>query len=137
MAHHEPPRLLCPWDSPGKNTGLGCHALPPGIFPIQGWNPGLPPCRRTLYPRPPAKQMPIVCPTQLHPTFCPDLCKIQEPLPSCISEKSKDLHLVLLTLWEVIPSPFSMSSVCLICESFCPTPRPILQMSHPCERCAS
>ena len=22
-----PPRLLCPWDSPGKNTGVGCHAL--------------------------------------------------------------------------------------------------------------
>ena len=23
-------RLLCPWNSPGKNTGLGCH------FPLQG-----------------------------------------------------------------------------------------------------
>ena len=22
-----PPRLLCPWDFPGKNTGVGCHAL--------------------------------------------------------------------------------------------------------------
>ena len=22
-----PPRRLCPWDSPGKNTGVGCHAL--------------------------------------------------------------------------------------------------------------
>ena len=21
------PRLLCPWDSPGKNTGVGCHSL--------------------------------------------------------------------------------------------------------------
>ena len=21
-----PTRLLCPWDSPGKNTGVGCHA---------------------------------------------------------------------------------------------------------------
>ena len=21
----EPTRLLCPWDSPGKNTGVGCH----------------------------------------------------------------------------------------------------------------
>ena len=21
------PRLLCPWDSPGKNTGVGCHFL--------------------------------------------------------------------------------------------------------------
>ena len=32
-----PTRLLCPWDSPGKNTGVGCHALLQGIFPTQGW----------------------------------------------------------------------------------------------------
>ena len=26
--HRRPPtRLLCPWDSPGKNTGVGCHFL--------------------------------------------------------------------------------------------------------------
>ena len=23
-----PARLLCPWDSPGKNTGVGCQFLP-------------------------------------------------------------------------------------------------------------
>ena len=28
--------LLCPWGSPGKNTGVGCHALFQGIFPTQG-----------------------------------------------------------------------------------------------------
>ena len=32
-------RLLCPWDFPGKNTGVGCHFLLPGIFPTQGSNP--------------------------------------------------------------------------------------------------
>ena len=27
-------RLLCPWNSPGKNTGEGCHSLPdPGFKP--------------------------------------------------------------------------------------------------------
>ena len=31
-------------DSPGKNTGVGCHALLQGIFPTQGSNPGLPHC---------------------------------------------------------------------------------------------
>ena len=31
-------RLLCPWDSLGKNTGVGCHFLLQGIFPIQGSN---------------------------------------------------------------------------------------------------
>ena len=35
--------------SPGKNTGVGCHALLPGIFPTQGSNPGLPRCRWILY----------------------------------------------------------------------------------------
>ena len=36
-------------DSPGKNTGVGCHALPQGIFSTQESNPGLPHCRRILY----------------------------------------------------------------------------------------
>ena len=31
-------RLLCPWDSLGKNTGVGCHFLLQGIFLIQGLN---------------------------------------------------------------------------------------------------
>ena len=29
----QPTRLLCPWDSPGKNPGVGCHALLQGTFP--------------------------------------------------------------------------------------------------------
>ena len=33
-----PARLLCLWDSPGKNTGVGSHALLQGIFPTQGSN---------------------------------------------------------------------------------------------------
>ena len=37
-------------DSPGKNTGMGCHALLQGIFPTQGLNSGLPHCRQMLYP---------------------------------------------------------------------------------------
>ena len=36
-------------DSPGKNTGVGSHALLQGIFPTQGSNPGLLHCRRILY----------------------------------------------------------------------------------------
>ena len=34
----ESTRLLCPWDSPGKNTGVRCHALLQDIFPTQGSN---------------------------------------------------------------------------------------------------
>ena len=44
-----PTRLLCPWDSPGKNTRVGSLSLFQGIFPIQGSNPGLLHCRRILY----------------------------------------------------------------------------------------
>ena len=43
-------RFLCPWDSPGKNTRVGCHALLHGIFLTQESNPGLLHCRQTLYP---------------------------------------------------------------------------------------
>ena len=34
--------LLCPWACPGKNTGVGCHALLQEIFPTQESNPHLP-----------------------------------------------------------------------------------------------
>ena len=37
------------WDSPGRNTGVGCHAFLQGIFPTQGLNPGLVHCRWILY----------------------------------------------------------------------------------------
>ena len=33
-----PTRLLCPWDSPGKNNGVGCHALLQGILLTQESN---------------------------------------------------------------------------------------------------
>ena len=36
-------------DSPGKNTGVGYHALLQGLFPSQGSNPCLPHCRWILY----------------------------------------------------------------------------------------
>ena len=32
-------------ESPGQNTGVGCHALLQEIFPSEGSNPGLPRCR--------------------------------------------------------------------------------------------
>ena len=38
----EPARLLCPWDFPGKNIGVGCRDLLQGIFLTQGSNPNIP-----------------------------------------------------------------------------------------------
>ena len=41
--------ILCPWDSPGKNTGMVCHFLLQEIFPTQELNPGLLHYRQILY----------------------------------------------------------------------------------------
>ena len=42
-------RLSCPWDSPGKNSGVGSHSILSGIFLIQRSNPGLLHCWQILY----------------------------------------------------------------------------------------
>ena len=48
--------LLCPWDFPGKNTGVGCNFLLQGILPTLGSNLGLLHCRQTFLPsEPPGK----------------------------------------------------------------------------------
>ena len=46
---YSPPGSWVHRDSPGRNTGVGCHALLHQIFPTQGWNAGLPHGRRILY----------------------------------------------------------------------------------------
>ena len=41
--------LLHPWDFQGKSSGVSCHFLLQGIFPIQGSNPGPSYCRQIIY----------------------------------------------------------------------------------------
>ena len=60
-----PTRLLCPWDSPGKNTGVGCHFLLQGIFPTQGSNPGQ---ANSVPSEPPGK------PVCVHVCVCVSVC---------------------------------------------------------------
>ena len=43
-----PAKLLCPWDSLGKSTGVGCWALLQGIFLTQGPKPGIKPTSLTF-----------------------------------------------------------------------------------------
>ena len=50
-----PPSSSVHRDSPGKNTGVGCHAFLQGSFPTQGLNPGIPHCRRYLPSESPEK----------------------------------------------------------------------------------
>ena len=64
-----PARLLCPWDSLGKNTGVGCHAFLQGSSWPRDWTsvshgsciaggfftaeaPGKPPCMNMCYHKP-------------------------------------------------------------------------------------
>ena len=44
-----PTKLICPLNSPGKNTGVGSHSHLQGMFLIQGLGPSLPCCRQILY----------------------------------------------------------------------------------------
>ena len=59
-----PARLLCPWGSPGKNTGVGCHALLREIFPTQGSNTCL---LSLLY----WQVQLLLYPFCIHPLLCP------------------------------------------------------------------
>ena len=63
----QPARLLCLWDSPGKNTGVGFHFLLQGIFLTQGLNPDLLHCRWILYHLS-HQRRPTICPL-LHPSL--------------------------------------------------------------------
>ena len=45
----QPTRLLCPWNSPGKNAEVSSHSLLQGILPTQGLNLGLLHCKQILY----------------------------------------------------------------------------------------
>ena len=47
------------WNSPGRNTGVGCHSFLQGIFLTQGSNPGLLPYRQILLLSEPPGKPPI------------------------------------------------------------------------------
>ena len=49
----QPTKLLCPWDSLGKNTGVGCHFLLQGNLPDPGTEPGYPALRANSLPSKP------------------------------------------------------------------------------------
>ena len=74
-----PARLLCQWNSPGKNIGVGSYSLLQGIFLRQGSNPDHLPCKQILYPLShQGKKGDVSCKkvkvevtvSQLCPTFC-------------------------------------------------------------------
>ena len=50
----QPPRFLCPWNFPEKNTGVGCCFLIQRMFLTQGWNP----CMSPASPEPAGRLIP-------------------------------------------------------------------------------
>ena len=70
-----PPGFSVHEDSPGKNTGVGFHALLQGIVPTQGSNSGLPHCRQILYQLSHWESPNIILPNiyPQHKTFSPFL----------------------------------------------------------------
>ena len=107
-------RLLCPWDSPVKNTGIGCPALLQGIFPTQGSNPHLPwllHCRQILYRwaaqgSPPSllSVAPLPHPTSLGHHRAPELsslCSIATYTEWGKSEREKQIPYVNTYIWNL------------------------------------
>ena len=65
-----PARLLCPRDSPGRDTGVGCHFLLQGIFLTERWSPCFLGFLTTV---PPGKPVPLDCVLKTEvsgPIFC-------------------------------------------------------------------
>ena len=81
-------RLLCPWDSPGKNTGVACHSLLQGIFPTKESNPGLLHCSQI--------------PHRLNHQGSPMLCMI--PFIFCSKRQSQsmvgEVRVAITSSWE-------------------------------------
>ena len=96
-----PPGCSVHGDSPGKNTGVDCHALLQGIFPTQGSNPGLPRCRQVVYHLS-HQGSPIPFIVIVKYWLCPLFCTIC----TCSLLQST---LCLLTHYPYLPLPTSLS----------------------------
>ena len=90
-----PPGSSVHGDSTGKNAGLGGHALLQGIFPIQGWNPGVLHCKRILYYLSPREAWCVyVCPRlSIYPTL---------PVPCLVSIYLFSISLSLFLLCKLV-----------------------------------
>ena len=140
-------RPLCPWDFPGKNTGVGCHCLHQGIFPTQGLNSCLLHWQvESLSSEPPGKQAlrrVYVCVcliTQLCLTLCnPWTATCQAPLsmgilqarilewvtvPSYRGSSHPGINLRYFTIWVTRVTGFNKKGIFLRSQS-CPLLSPM------------
>ena len=90
-------------DSPGKITGVACHALLQGIFPTRGLNSGLLDCRKVLLPFEPS---PRILEWVVYP-FSRGTCQLRNPTGiSCIaggfltSWATQEVHILALLVYK-------------------------------------
>ena len=96
-------------NSPGRNTGVGCHSFFQGIFPTQGLNLGLLNIRQILYH---LSHQGRFCQNLQNPML---LCPLCAPGPSLRSfwEWAKDQQSHPLNLlFPTLPSPWSLVNTC-------------------------
>ena len=109
--------IVCPWESSGQNTGVGCHALLQGIFRTQGLNPGLP--NPGIGPRSPAWHADSYCLSHqgkpkntgvggggLVAKSCPTLCNSM----NCSPPGSSVHEILQARILEWVAIPFSRGS---------------------------
>ena len=102
-----PARLLCPWDSPGQKTGMGCHSLLQGNLPNPGIKSSSPTLQADSLPsEPPGKLSPkqemqvqslgqrsLGKKWQPTPVFLPGKSHGQSSLVGCSPQGLKESHM--------------------------------------------
>ena len=96
--------LLCPWDFPGKSTGVGWHAHLQGIFPIQESDPGLLHCGQMFYLWATREALACYRKSKINQRQGGNICKIHEC--ECISHS---VVWLFVTPWTIAhQAPLSM-----------------------------
>ena len=120
-----PTRLLCPWDSPGKNTGVGCHSLLQGTLPDPGIKRGSPALQVvSLLSEPPGKVQTPCCHTRW---FMMWSCWLLQPdIMSFPSSTPPFHHVQVLTA----SCPYISWSISLVVSSFLSSWQSLVQLSQ-------
>ena len=119
-------RLLYPWNSSGKNTGVGCHFLLQGIFPTQESNLGVSPALQ-------ADSLPLSCQGSYFQTDI-RACKTENTVSfllqkSCYLVTKLCLSIRLLCPWDFPGKNTEVSCHFLLQGSY------MTQESNPCFLC--
>ena len=87
---------FCPWDSPGKNTGVGSHPFSRGFILTQGSNPSLLPWREVLYHLSNQGSLLVLAKAFIHPASTDMLQK----LSLCVAEIFHVVVVSVIRNWQ-------------------------------------